>query len=356
MNGTTRKLLIGAALPDNCLEVGKSAPHIEAMRELGHGAALVTLPWATIEYQAGQFDSNALTRCRSVLEALQTAGMEPVCVLSDGTIPRWFESQGGWASSKAAEQFTAYAVQVADILAPFCQWWVPISEPEYGLTRTYHEKGLTGYRNASTQMVCAHRDSSAALRSARSDANVGLSVRVFSAEPADIDSPWDLRAARRLEHRLSHRMADRLRDLCGREAFDFALASWGGVVTAGFSPGQWIREWVTTLDEQGTRISLRSAHRNAARFDEAMSALLGYQTPLLVLGESEQPSTLHSQVSIVARRCAEEGGERVAGFLFRGHVDREEWQRNIPLLQIKCAEPEPKPEPKPEPPESPFEL
>jgi hypothetical protein len=207
------------------------------------------------------------------------------------------------------------------------------------LARAYHETPRSGYRRALAQMTRAHNDAAAALRTARPDAQVGLSVRVFSAEPADVDSPWDFGAAQRLESRLNHRMADRLRATGGQGAFDFALASWGGVVSAWFSPWQWRREWMLTMNEHRARISLQAAHRDVARFDEAMSALLGYQTPLLMVGEGgcEQPSALDEQFRAVAARRAEEGGERIVGLLLRGPVDKDGWEQNRSLLETMLA-------------------
>ena len=337
MNEQFGKFMIGAAVPVRWLEDGEFALHLASTRALCHSAALVSLPWAQIEPEPERVNAAVLSRCRTALESLRDADMEPVCILSDSVAPQWFDAQGGWAHPEAANRFRTYAACVAKSFAPLCQWWVPLAEPEYWLARTYHERGLSGYRHALTQMIRAHGEACSALRAARTDAKVGLSVRVFSAEPADIDSPWDLRAARRLEHRLNHRMADRLREISGKDAFDFVLPSWGGVVSAWFSPGQWLREWVTTVDKNRARISLQDAHWDAARFDEALSALLGYQTPILVLGENEQSSTLHAQLRAVSRRCAEEGGDRVAGFLLRSPLDKAEWELNSPLLETMRA-------------------
>ncbi len=343
MNGRSGKFLIGAAVPANGLEDGAFAAHLARVCLLGHSAALATLPWSQIEPEAGRFDAAVTVRCSGALKSLRDANIEPVCVLWDGIAPQWFEARGGWAQAKAAERFSAYAAHVTEILSPHCQWWMPLFEPEYRLTQAFHEKGLSGYRRASVQMLRAHNDTATTLRAVRPDAKVGLSVRVFSAEPADTDSPWDFRAARWLETRLNHRMADRLRHAAGPDAFDFALASWGGVVSAWFSPWRWRREWALTMDKYRNRISLRDAERNVARFDEAMSTLLGYQTALLVVGEESYSTALGKQLNAVASRCAEEGGERIIGFLSRAAIDRAAWESNRPLLEILRAGAEPWP-------------
>ena len=41
--------------------------------------------------------------------------------------------------------------------------------------------------------------------------------------------------------------------------------------------------------------------------------------------------------SAVAARCAEEGGDRVIGFLSRAAVDKAEWDSNRPLLETLRA-------------------
>jgi len=335
MNERSNEFMIGAAVPAHGLEDGDFAVHLASACALGHSAALVILPWDQIEPKSGQFNAEAIERYCHALESLRTANIEPVCVLLDEAAPQWFETRGGWAHPKAADSFVAYATRAAESLVSHCACWVPLAEPEYWLMRTYHEGPRFGYRRALAQMVQAHNDATVCLRAARADVRVGFSVRVFSAEPADADSPWDFGAAQRLAQRLNHRMADRLREIGGQSAFDFALASWGGVVSAWFSPWQWRREWMLTMNEHRAQISLRDAHRDMARFDEAMSALLGYQTPLLMLGEgcSEQPSALDDQLRAVAARRAEEGGQRVMGFLFRSPVNKAGWERNRPTLE-----------------------
>jgi hypothetical protein len=331
--------MIGAALPATELVDDGFAVHLAAVRALGHNTAMLVLPWDQMEPAEGQFSRTVMEQHVGLFEKLRAADIAPVGVLWGGVAPQWFETRGGWAHPKAAASFAAYAAHVAEKLAPQCACWVPLAEPEYWLARTYHEGKRPGYRNALTQMARAHNDAAAALRAARPDAQVGLSVRVFSAEPADVDSPWDFGAAQRLESRLNHRMADRLRATGGQGAFDFALASWGGVVSAWFSPWQWRREWMLTMNEHRACISLQAAHRDMARFDEAMSALLSYQTPLLIVGEGgcEQPSALDEQLRAVAARRAEEGGERIVGFLLRGPVDKDGWEQNRSLLETMLA-------------------
>jgi hypothetical protein len=337
MKTSPGQFMLGAAMPARDLRNGEFAVHIALVRTLGHSAVLVLLPWAEIEPEAGRFDSAVTDRYAGTLESLRAADIEPVCILWDGVAPQWFDARGGWAHAKAAESFSAYAAHVAGALAPHCLWWVPLAEPEYRLAQVYQEKSRSGYRRALAQMLRAHRDTAAVLVTARSDAKVGLSVRVFSAEPADSDSPWDFGAAHRLETRLNRRMAERLRDAAGKNLFDFVLASWGGVVSAWFSPWQWRREWVLTMNEHRVRISLHDARRDMARFDETMSALLGCQTPLLVVGDGAHSSAFGEQLSAVAARCAEEGGDRIIGFLSRGELDRTVWESNSPLLETLRA-------------------
>ncbi len=333
MSDKSGNFLIGAVLPARWLMEGELAPHLALVRGLGHSAALVPLPWSQIEPQAGQFDLPVLARCRVALQSLRAADVEPVCILWDDDTPAWFEERGGWTHPKAAEDFQVYAAHAAKVLAQHCSWWVPLAEAEYRLAQAYPEKGRSGYRDALVQTVRAHNDCAKALRAVRPDASVGLSVRVFSAEPADEDSPWDCRAARRLEYRLNRRMAARLQETGGANAFDFVLASWGGVVSAWFSPRQWQREWVLTVGEDRQQISLQDARKDSGRFDETMFALSAHRKPLVAVGEAASHSELHGTLDAVAQRRVGEGGDWIKGFLLRAPVDRAEWERNSALLE-----------------------
>ena len=169
------------------------------LRQLNLNAYRLSVEWARIEPQPGQFDQTALDTYRRQLEALNEAGIEPIVTLHHFTSPQWLADRGGWANPDVVQHLAQYADVVARRMADLVQWWVTINEPSILGMKAYIEGSwpphrpmdLRGYlrllRNAARGHVVARQ----ALRRSRADAQVSMAFAIWPCEPLRPWSPVD---------------------------------------------------------------------------------------------------------------------------------------------------------------------
>jgi beta-glucosidase len=80
------------------------------------GAFRISLEWARIEPQPGQFDEVAIENYRQRLLRMKAAGMRPVVTLHHFTHPTWFHKLCPWHSPESVPVFRRYAKVCARIL------------------------------------------------------------------------------------------------------------------------------------------------------------------------------------------------------------------------------------------------
>jgi beta-glucosidase len=61
---------------------------------------------------AGQIDTAALDRYRTLVKALRERDIEPMVTLHHFTNPVWLEEMGGWLNPNVVAYFTRYVEQV----------------------------------------------------------------------------------------------------------------------------------------------------------------------------------------------------------------------------------------------------
>ncbi len=153
-------------------------------RSLNLNAIKLSVEWARVEPEPGRFDEAALRHYEEVVESLASSGLEPFVVLHHFTSPLWLERYGWWEGRETALRFAAYSTVVAERLARWVRYWMPINEPlllalqGYGLGAwpPRIKGGILKARKVSQRLVDAHRLSRDAIRSVRPDAQVGAAV------------------------------------------------------------------------------------------------------------------------------------------------------------------------------------
>jgi len=98
-------------------------------KDLGHNAHRLSIEWARIEPEEGQYDESAIVHYRSVLKALRARGIEPFVTLWHFTLPTWFSQQGGFESKDSPVIFSRYSAYVVKELGDLCQNFATLNEP-----------------------------------------------------------------------------------------------------------------------------------------------------------------------------------------------------------------------------------
>jgi len=214
------------ALGEACDSWNRWPEDVRLASGLGVQVYRMSIEWARIEPQPGQFDEEAVAHYRHVLEAVREAGMEPLVTLHHFTNPRWVAAAGGWTDGAIVESFRAYAAFLAERLGDLVDHWNPQNESMVYVTGLALVNAFPGGRILDVDLlrrtfrhtVFAHAAAVDALRAGdRVDADGdGLNVVAWMVHatsptyPADPESEADREAAARWDHLYNRAFVDAL--------------------------------------------------------------------------------------------------------------------------------------------------
>ena len=177
---------------------------VRLLTELGLNAYRLSVEWARVEPEPGQFDQTAIDSYRRQLETLKHAGIEPMVTLHHFTSPRWLADRGGWSNPDSVPRFLDYADRVVRATADVVRWWITFNEPSILSFKAYIEGSwppfqpwnLRGYVRLLRHAARAHRLGRRLLRSQRPDALVSMAFAMWPLQPVRRWSPIDQLMAR----------------------------------------------------------------------------------------------------------------------------------------------------------------
>ena len=89
----------------------------------------LSIEWSRIQPEENRWDDNALNHYREILRGLQIRGIEPIITLHHFTEPIWLSEIGGWENDLIISLFATYTSRVVEALKEYCNYWIPINEP-----------------------------------------------------------------------------------------------------------------------------------------------------------------------------------------------------------------------------------
>jgi beta-glucosidase len=95
---------------------------------LGCNAFRLSLEWARLEPEEGQFDATALDGYLRILDGCHDRGMEPIVTLHHFTHPAWLGEEF-WLDDDSPDRFAAHVARVVPPLSSRCRHWITINEP-----------------------------------------------------------------------------------------------------------------------------------------------------------------------------------------------------------------------------------
>ncbi len=98
-------------------------------KDLGHNAHRLSVEWARIEPEEGQFDLVAIDHYRAVLKDLNAKGLKPFITLWHFTLPLWFAKSGSFERRDSPEVFARYCAYVVEHLGDLCDEFATMNEP-----------------------------------------------------------------------------------------------------------------------------------------------------------------------------------------------------------------------------------
>ncbi|HEY1074926.1 MAG TPA: family 1 glycosylhydrolase [Patescibacteria group bacterium] len=158
-------------------------------QSLGMNAQRISLEWARIEPKRDVFDAKELDHYRAVIADMKAKGMEPMVTLWHYTLPLWFRDAGGWENPESAKWFAEYSQKVVSELGGDVTFWITLNEPgvysnnAYLLgTRPPQKQNPVAYLRVHKNLVQAHIQAYAAIKSVAANAQVGIAQDVYSYE------------------------------------------------------------------------------------------------------------------------------------------------------------------------------
>jgi beta-glucosidase len=175
---------------------------LDLMRSLGVGAYRFSIAWPrVIPNGTGSPNQRGLDFYRRLTDGLRDRGIVPLATLYHWDLPQALQDRGGWTNRDSAGWFAEYANVCYEALGDVVTRWITINEP-WVVSVLGYGQGVKapGHRDwgealtAAHHVLVAHGMAVNALRAARPDAQVGITLDLTPAEPAT-DSPHDVAAA-----------------------------------------------------------------------------------------------------------------------------------------------------------------
>ncbi len=171
---------------------------VRLMASLGLNAYRFSISWPRVQPGGrGPANQKGLDYYRELLDELAARGIAGAVTLYHWDLPQELQDEGGWAARDTASRFADYAALLADALGDRVERWITLNEPQVVASHGYrtgeHAPGVhdpAAAAAATHHLLLAHGLAAGALRAARPDAKVGITldlhpVRVLGDASAD---------------------------------------------------------------------------------------------------------------------------------------------------------------------------
>jgi len=200
---------------DACDSYHRYAEDIALAARLGFNCYRMGIEWARIEPSEGHFSNAELDHYARMLEACRAAGLRPVVTFNHFTVPLWFAARGGFEAADSPGIFARYCGKVAQRLGGLMHLATTFNEANIQLLVNLFPQFTAGAPKARAAIAAAakavdsprfsrlafadpavvtpimqeaHRQGYAAIKAARPDLPVGLTLTTQDIQPATPDA------------------------------------------------------------------------------------------------------------------------------------------------------------------------
>jgi len=178
---------------------------VALMRELGLQTYRFSVSWARVRPDDREANPAGLDFYSRLVDELLEAGILPWLTLYHWDLPQALEERGGWANRDTAARFRDYAEIVYDTLGDRVEHWTTFNEPLcsslIGYAGGEHAPGRSEPRAGLAALHHQHLAHGLAVQTLRERGaqQLGITLNLTNAVPADPNDAADLDAARRLD-------------------------------------------------------------------------------------------------------------------------------------------------------------
>ena len=173
----------------------------------GANAMRFSVSWSRVEPKPGEFDRDALSRYRKLVEHLLHIGIEPVVTLFHYTHPSWFHAKSPWTSTASVQRFRRFAEIVCDAIGDLVRFWIPLNEPLVFTLAGYYDAQIppgiakpAAVARVLDHLLAAHAESAAVIRESSRQSAIGIAHNMMAFAPERPRNVLD-RTLTRLAHR-----------------------------------------------------------------------------------------------------------------------------------------------------------
>jgi beta-glucosidase len=190
----------------NSLELWRA--DLDLVKAIGLNTYRFSLEWPRIEPEPGQFSRAMLDHYKAIIDGCHERGLIPMVTFNHYTTPIWFAAQGGWTNPEAPALFARFCDKAAKALAGGMGYALTLNEPNImkllgvvlppqlvaaqramldAAARAHGSKKFSAGNSCdiddipliTRNLIAGHKAGRAAIKAARSDLPVGLSLSMF---------------------------------------------------------------------------------------------------------------------------------------------------------------------------------
>ncbi len=118
---------------DGCDSLHRWREDVAIVKALGLNCYRFSIEWPRIEPAKGQFSQAFLDHYKAIVDHCRDQGLAPVVTFNHFTTPRWFAAAGGWEQRDAADLFARYCDKAARAMAGGISHALTFNEPNLAL-------------------------------------------------------------------------------------------------------------------------------------------------------------------------------------------------------------------------------
>lgn len=171
---------------------GKACDHYHRFEEdfhlakkLNHNAHRLSIEWARIEPEEGNWDEKEIKHYQKVLRSLKDKKMQTFVTLFHFTLPLWFAQKGGFEKRENIKYFDRFVDRIAYFLGDLVDFWLTINEPNIYVGASYlsgnwppQRKNLLKALNVYFNLARAHKMAYRSVHNIEKDAKVGMAANI----------------------------------------------------------------------------------------------------------------------------------------------------------------------------------
>ena len=179
---------------------------VALMKSMGLQTYRFSTSWSRVRPDGGALNEKGVDFYKRLVDELLDAGILPWLTLYHWDLPQALQDKGGWTNRDTADLFTEYALDMHSALGDRVKVWTTLNEPWCSSFLSYtaglHAPGHYSIAEgllASHHLLLGHGQAVSALRARDASLDLGITLNLTVADPADPAEHADVEAARLID-------------------------------------------------------------------------------------------------------------------------------------------------------------